>query len=150
MRNRQKKIAVMMSGILLVLSLVTGVSTEPAHATESITNTTAGKLQNGSFEEGQTWTKEYNTQSQGAIPSWYTTASDEMIELFRKNDGTYIKGVTLKPTAGNYAAELNANEESTLYQNVTTTPYSIYQWGLDHGARNGTDTMALEIGRAHV
>lgn len=146
MRNRQKKIAVMMSGILLVLSLVTGVSTEPAHATESITNTTAGKLQNGSFEEGQTWTKEYNTQSQGAIPSWYTTASDQMIELFRKNDGTYIKGVTLKPTAGNYAAELNANEESTLYQNVTTTPYSIYQWGLDHGARNGTDTMALVIG----
>ena len=32
------------------------------------------------------------------------------------------------------------------YQNVKTTPSSVYEWGLDHGGRNGTDTMALVIG----
>lgn len=47
---------------------------------------------------------------------------------------------------GDYAAELNADEESTLYQNVNTSPSSVYRWGLDHGARNGADTMALVIG----
>ena len=55
-------------------------------------------------------------------------------------------GVTLKPSAGDIAAELNAEEESTLCQYVKTTPSSVYEWGLNHGARNGTDTMALVIG----
>ena len=54
--------------------------------------------------------------------------------------------MVLAPTEGTYAAELNADEESTLYQNVKTSPSSVYEWGLDHGARNGTDTMALIIG----
>ena len=104
------------------------------------------KLQNGSFEEGQTFTGTYSQPAQSAVPSWNTTAFEGKIELFRKNTNTYISGVTLEPTDGTYAAELNADEESTLYQNVKTTPSSVYEWGLDHGARNGTDTMALVIG----
>ncbi|MGN1090682.1 MAG: hypothetical protein ACI4Q6_09815 [Huintestinicola sp.] len=104
------------------------------------------KLQNGSFEKGQTWSGSYNTLSQGSVPSWNTTAYGGKIELFRSNTGTYIPNVTLTPSDGTYAAELNADEESTLYQNVSTVPSSIYKWGLDHGARNGTDTMALVIG----
>ena len=105
------------------------------------------KLQNGSFEEGQTFTKYYIQTSQNDVPSWNTTATDGRIELFRENKNTYFSnGVTLKPSAGTYAAELNADEESTLYQVVKTTPSSVYEWGLDHGARNGADTMALIIG----
>ena len=104
------------------------------------------KLLNGSFEEGQTFTGSYSQPNQSAVPSWNTTAFQGKIELFRKNTGTYINGVTLAPTDGTYAAELNADEESTLYQNVKTTPSSVYEWGLDHGGRNGTDTMALVIG----
>ena len=104
------------------------------------------KLLNGSFEEGQTFTGNYIQPDQSAVPSWNTTAFQGKIELFRKNTGTYINGVTLEPTDGTYAAELNADEESTLYQNVKTTPSSVYEWGLDHGGRNGTDTMALVIG----
>lgn len=104
------------------------------------------KLLNGSFEEGQTFTGNYLQPDQSAVPSWNTTAFQGKIELFRKNTGTYINGVTLEPTDGTYAAELNADEESTLYQNVKTTPSSVYEWGLDHGGRNGTDTMALVIG----
>ena len=149
MRNRQeqqKKIAVFMSGLLLGLSLITGVSTVPAHAEESSTNTSSKKLQNGSFEEGQTWTESYKQPNQSDVPAWNTTATDGKIELFKSNTGSYITGVNLTPTAGTIAAELNAEEESTLYQNVSTSPASVYQWGLDHGARNGTDTMALVIG----
>ena len=104
------------------------------------------KLLNGSFEEGQTFTGNYLQPDQSAVPSWNTTAFQGKIELFRKNTGTYINGVTLEPKDGTYAAELNADEESTLYQNVKTTPSSVYKWGLDHGGRNGTDTMALVIG----
>lgn len=104
------------------------------------------KLLNGSFEEGQTFTGNYSQPDQSAVPSWNTTAFQGKIELFRKNTGTYIKGVILEPKDGTYAAELNADEESTLYQNVKTTPSSVYKWGLDHGGRNGTDIMALVIG----
>ena len=104
------------------------------------------KLLNGSFEEGQTFTNAYLLPNQSAVPSWNTTAFQGRIELFRKNTGTYIKGVTLEPKDGTYAAELNADEESTLYQNVKTTPSSVYEWGLDHGGRNGKDIMALVIG----
>ena|GEM_PF-1504558 len=104
------------------------------------------KLLNGSFEEGQTFTDNYSQPNQSAVPSWNTTAFQGKIELFRKNTGTYINGVTLEPKDGTYAAELNADEESTLYQNVKTTPSSVYKWGLDHGGRNGKDIMALVIG----
>lgn len=104
------------------------------------------KLLNGSFEEGQTFTGNYSQADQSAVPSWNTTAFEGKIELFRKNTGTYINGVTLKPKDRTYAAELNADEESTLYQNVKTSPSSVYKWGLDHGGRNGTDIMALVIG----
>ena len=141
-KQQQKKLPVIVLGFLLGLCLVVGMSFRVVYAAD----TEDGKLKNGSFEEEQTWTGGYNTQDQEMIPDWHTTASDGKIELFRKNQNTYIPGVTLAPTAGNYAAELNANEESTLYQNVKTTPSSIYEWGLDHGARNGTDTMALVIG----
>lgn len=104
------------------------------------------KLLNGSFEEGQTFTGDYSQPNQSAVPSWNTTAFQGKIELFRKNTGTYIQGVTLEPKDGTYAAELNADEESTLYQNVKTSPSSVYKWGLDHGGRNGKDIMALVIG----
>ena len=119
--------------------------------TAAAEDTTTNRLQNGSFEEGQTWTKEYNQIDQGSVPSWNTTASDGKIELFRENSSVYVKNdsgawVKLTPKDGSYAAELNADEESTLYQIVKTTPSSLYEWGLDHGARNGTDIMALVIG----
>lgn len=109
-------------------------------------DSSVNKLQNGSFEDGPTFSGNYSQPDQRNVPSWNTTAFQGKIEMFRKNTGTYITGVTLEPTDGTYAAELNADEESTLYQNVKTSPSSVYEWGLDHGARNGTDTMALVIG----
>ncbi|MDY3040902.1 MAG: InlB B-repeat-containing protein [Roseburia inulinivorans] len=117
---------------------------------EEATDANNKMLLNGSFEniaDGVTFASGvYASPTQEKVTAWNTTATDGKIELFKENTGTYITGVTLKPSAGTIAAELNAEEESTLYQNVTTTPASIYEWGLDHGARNYADTMALVIG----
>lgn len=139
-----EKIRAVIARVLLVAVACAGI----VYAAETGTtdNTNERKLQNGSFEAGQTFTNAYTQPDQSAVPSWNTTAFEGKIELFRKNTNTYISGVTLEPKDGTYAAELNADEESTLYQNVKTTPSSVYEWGLDHGARNGKDIMALVIG----
>ena len=107
---------------------------------------TSHRLQNGSFEEGPSFTAAYNQVNQTDVPYWNTTAKGGLIELLKENPSTYIPGVKVKPSDGLIAAELNADEESTLYQDIKTYPSSVYKWGLDHGARNGTDTMALVIG----
>ena len=143
-----EKIRAVIARVLLVAVACAGIVYA---AGETNNGTATSKLQNGSFEEGQTWGGNYKTQSQDAVPSWNTTAYDKQIELFRECADTYVKNdngawAKLTPTDESYAAELNANEESTLYQNVKTTPSSVYEWGLDHGARNGQDVMALVIG----
>lgn len=150
-KKQQSKLLVKVRGLLLGLCLIAGVGVGLVYADENATSTTPTadnrKLQNGSFEEGQTWTNSYMQLDQSKVPYWNTTAyNPKVIELLKENKSVYIPNVTVKPSAGDYAAELNADEESTLYQNVKTTPSSIYEWGLDHGARNGTDTMALVIG----
>lgn len=142
-RQSRMKMSERVYAVLLSLCLVVGMGAGLTYASADGDR----KLQNGSFEEKQTFTKDYIQTSQNEVPSWNTTATDGRIELFRENKNTYFSnGVTLKPSAGTYAAELNADEESTLYQVVKTTPSSVYEWGLDHGARNGADTMALIIG----
>lgn len=143
-RQSRMKMSERVYAVLLSLCLVVGMGAGLTYASADGDR----KLQNGSFEEEQTFTKkDYIQTSQNDVPSWNTTATDGRIELFRENKNTYFSnGVTLKPSAGTYAAELNADEESTLYQVVKTTPSSVYEWGLDHGARNGADTMALIIG----
>lgn len=145
MKPQKNKLLVNVRGLLLGLCLVLGVGIGFVYAADDTSYNR--KLQNGSFEEGQTWTNSYQQLEQSNVPSWNTTAySPKVIELLRENKSVYIPNVTVKPSKGDYAAELNADEESTLYQNVKTTPSSVYEWGLDHGARNGTDTMALVIG----
>lgn len=142
-RQSRMKMSERVYAVLLSLCLVVGMGAGLTYASADGDR----KLQNGSFEEKQTFTKDYIQTSQNDVPSWNTTATDGRIELFRENKNTYFSnGVTLKPSAGTYAAELNADEESTLYQVVKTTPSSVYEWGLDHGARNGKDIMALVIG----
>ena len=142
--------------IILSISLMMLVSSFPYNFISNQDNTiysegttpSANKLQNGSFEDGPFFSGSYSQPSQADVPHWNTTAYEGKIELLKSNNNVYISGVTLTPTEGTYAAELNADEESTLYQIVSTTPSSIYEWGLDHGSRNGTDTMALVIGPA--
>ena len=152
-KKQQSKLLVKVRGLLLGLCLIVGVGVGLAYAEDS-NGSNSTKLQNGSFEKHSvtSWSSGgYAQVDQSEVENWNTTAyntngSNGLIELFKENKNTYISGVTLKPSDGIVAAELNADEESTLYQNVKTTPSSVYEWGLDHGARNGTDTMALVIG----
>ncbi|MGE9974464.1 InlB B-repeat-containing protein [Coprococcus catus] len=143
-KKQVKRWSASIPGTLLRIGLILGVAAVLVFGADDDTDNR--KLQNGSFEERQTFTNDYTQPDQSAVPSWNTTAFQGKIELFRENTGTYIPNVKLSPTNGTYAAELNADEESTLYQNVKTTSSSVYEWGLDHGARNGMDIMALVIG----
>ncbi|MCI7067818.1 MAG: InlB B-repeat-containing protein [Butyrivibrio crossotus] len=147
-KHKQNHFLIILFALILELCFVTGRSLPVANAEEA-TDANNKMLLNGSFENianGVTFSSCYALPTQEKVTAWNTTATDEKIELFKENTGTYIKGVKLIPSAGTIAAELNAEEESTLYQNVATTPASIYEWGLDHGARNYADTMALVIG----
>ena len=111
MKPQKNKLLVNVRGLLLGLCLVMGVGIGIVYAADGTSDNR--KLQNGSFEEGQTFTGNYSQPDQSAVPSWNTTAFQGKIELFKENTGTYINGVKLKPTAGIYAAELNADEERT-------------------------------------
>ncbi|MEV6124161.1 hypothetical protein AB0M23_27250 [Streptomyces sp. NPDC052077] len=102
-------------------------------------------LANGGFEEPAVTGVEIlpdssQTQAAKRVPGWLTTATDHMIELWRSG----FQGV---PSAvGAQFAELNANQVSTLYQDLPTTPGSTLYWRLYHRGRLGDDTMALDIG----
>ena len=74
------------------------------------------------------------------VPGWQTTASDGLFEYW----GDGFNGV---PAAeGNNFVELNANEVSTLYQDLPTTPGTTLQWSLQHRGRLGVDTLRVLIG----
>ncbi|MFE0426803.1 isopeptide-forming domain-containing fimbrial protein, partial [Streptomyces sp. NPDC058953] len=102
-------------------------------------------LVNGSFESPVVTDMAFlpdasQTQVPGRVPGWRTTASDHMIEVWHSG----FQGV---PSAdGAQFAELNANEVSTLYQDLPTTPGTKLYWRLYHRGRQGRDTMALDIG----
>jgi uncharacterized repeat protein (TIGR01451 family) len=102
-------------------------------------------LANGSFEQPSVTGVEIlpdssQTQAAKRVPGWLTTASDHRIELWHSG----FLGV---PSAdGLQFAELNANEVSTLYQDLPTTPGTKLYWRLYHRGRQGSDTMALDIG----
>ena len=102
-------------------------------------------LQNSGFELPAI-SGDYTQPLASTVPNWNTTAYGQKIELLRANNGTYITGQELKPKAGLQAAELNADEQSSLYQSIKTTPGSFVKWGISHHGRNGYDTMLLVIG----
>ncbi|MGN0551603.1 MAG: hypothetical protein ACI4I4_07160 [Acutalibacteraceae bacterium] len=99
--------------------------------------------------------KAANYSSPEAGIGWCTTAWDYYVEVGNTQHGdAYGLGSTVeivtscKPSIreGQQFVELNANEESSLYQIVDTTPGKMYRWGLSHRGRSGKDTMALIIG----
>ena len=117
-------------------------------------------LQNGNFEENQnnyTFSSNNFVQpNKTSVPYWDTTASDSKFEFFKngsphfndaKND--YSSNPEYQEVAeGKVAAELNAEEVSTIYQRINTIAGSTYTWGLSHRGRSrtGVDRMVLFIG----
>lgn len=118
-RQSQTKLSERVYAVLFSLCLVVGMGAGFVYASANSDN---GKLLNGSFEAGQSFEGAYLQTA--TVANWNTTASQGKFELFRDNPNTYLTNpnVRLTPTNGTYAAELNADEESTLYQNVKTSP----------------------------
>ena len=104
---------------------------------------------NGSFEEPAQTSELAPQLNATTVPGWSTTATDHLIEFgvnIGRSSAPQLWGTDRSIPDGNQFAELNADETSTLYQNVSTVSGHIYEWGLSHRGRAGTDTMALIIG----
>ena len=138
--------------LVCTLLLVTGIpffafAESSSEVSAASADTESYKLKNGSFE---TFASEFTTSYKQVAPKdsdyWKTTAEQGLMELLRANSSTYISGANVKPRDGLIAAELNADEESSLYQVVDTEPSSLYEWGVSHAARTASDTMAIIIG----
>ena len=136
----------------LVLTLCMVLSLAPMSALaegdpSSAPNRVDNAIVNGSFEQpGRT---DKNAPQLDDVPGWSTTATDHLIEFgvnTQANSAPQLLGNDKSIPDGNQFAELNADEVSTLYQNVSTVDGHIYEWGLSHRGRAGTDTMALIIG----
>ena len=79
--------------------------------------------------------------NQSNFACWNTTASDGMIEVWSSgNEST-------PSYSGSQFIELNANQVSTLYQNISVLPGSTVNISFAHRGRfSGTDVMRVEIG----
>lgn len=114
--------------------------------TRSVTD---NAIKNGSFEEPAFHDKNSPQWPANNVPDWDTTASDHLIEIgSTRKDGTvpHIVGKPNLQDSGCQFAELNADEESTLYQYAETVGGNVYEWGLSHRGRDGVDQMAVIIG----
>lgn len=138
----------------LVLTLCMVLSLVPMSALaegdpSSDPNRVDNAIVNGSFEKpGQTKMLAPQLEAQ-TVPGWSTTATGHLIEFGVNIGRSYapqLWGSDKSIPNGNQFAELNADEVSTLYQNVSTVGGHIYEWGLSHRGRAGTDIMALIIG----
>ena len=110
---------------------------------------TDNAIKNGSFEQPAFDDKNSPQWDADLVPDWHTTASDQKIEFgSRRNgkDAPQLTGNDKTIPDGDQFAELNADEESTLYQYATTVGGNVYEWGLSHRGREGDDHMALIIG----
>lgn len=96
-----------------------------------------------------------NASSPTAGIGWSTIASDYLVEIGNlQTKDAYGLGVKYNTTVSNAPSiregsqfvELNAEEESSLYQIVNAEAGKMYKWSLSHRGREGLDTMALIIG----
>ena len=112
-------------------------------------NTADNAIVNGSFEDPPQKDRNAPQLEAGDVSGWSTTAIGQLIEFgvnIGKSSAPQLSGNDKRIPDGNQFAELNADEVSTLYQNVSTVGGHIYEWGLSHRGRMGKDTMALIIG----
>ena len=136
-----------MSALLALILTMTLLPAPSAAADDSPNGENA--IQNPGFENPPIRSP-YLQMPQGDVLDWKTTAKEGKIEFGGNWDSHtaphYDTSTDKKNAEGQQFAELNADEESTLYQNVTTVGGNVYEWGLQHRGRIGVDKMALIIG----
>ena len=97
-------------------------------------------LQNGGFESngGQ------GISDAGTLANWETTATDNKVEVWAQR---VLSGFTHVPFEGNWLVELNANQNSALFQDIVTNPEEVLLWSFAHKARGlGIETVDFELG----
>lgn len=136
-----------LSGLMVLAMALSLLPTSILAAdTRSVTD---NAIKNGSFEEPAFHDKNSPQWPANNVPDWDTTASDQLIEFGSKrngNDAPQLTGNNKEIPDGDQFAELNAKQESTLYQYAETVGGNVYEWGLSHRGREGVDHMALIIG----
>ncbi len=134
------------SGLMVLVMALSLLPTSILAAdTRSVTD---NAIKNGSFEEPAFDDKPSPQWVPGPTFDWKTTAFGKKIEFGSKRNGQkapQLTGAQAIPD-GYQFAELNADEESTLYQYAETVGGNVYEWGLSHRGRDGVDQMALIIG----
>lgn len=143
-----KRLLSLVLTLCMVLSLVP-MSALAAGDSSSDPDRVDNAIVNGSFEKPAQTSELAPQLNATTVPGWSTTATDHLIEFgvnIGRSSAPQLWGTDRSIPDGNQFAELNADETSTLYQNVRTVDGHIYEWGLSHRGREGTDTMALIIG----
>lgn len=135
------------SGLMVLVMALSLLPTSILAAdTRSVTD---NAIKNGSFEEPASNIDNSPQLHADLVFGWDTTASDHLIEFGSKRNGKnapQLTGNNKEIPDGKQFAELNADEESTLYQYATTVGGNVYEWGLSHRGREGVDRMAVIIG----
>ncbi len=142
----------MFGRIASVVALLALTSIVPAGAASAqpVCPLPAAGLVNASFED-PVRTSPTSRVAEDAVPGWDTTAGDGLIEMWGPGNSVANRGLEVTPPEGTQFVELNANEDSTLYQDMVTTPGQRLLWQVHHRARNSTngadeDTMWVGIG----
>ena len=133
-------------GLMVLAMALSLLSTSILAAdTRSVTD---NAIKNGSFEQPAFDDKPSPQWVPEPTFDWKTTAFGKKIEFGSKRNGQKAPQLTGAQTIpdGYQFAELNADEESTLYQYATTVGGNVYEWGLSHRGRYGIDRMAVIIG----
>ena len=134
------------SGLMMLVMALSLLPTSILAAdTRSVTD---NAIKNGSFEQPAFDDKPSPQWVPEPTFDWKTTAFGKKIEFGSSRNGQnapQLIGAQTIPD-GYQFAELNADEESTLYQYATTVGGNVYEWGLSHRGRYGIDQMAVIIG----
>ena len=139
------------SGLAIIntsaLELHYGSSLElkPTDGSETVTvKVLDNALRNGGFETTTvTGNGSYKLIADRDIYAWRTTAFKGTMEVYKHS------AYGVDKIEGDYCAELNAEEDASLYQELATPSAGVdFTWSLKHSGRNTNETMALVIGPA--
>lgn len=105
---------------------------------------------NANFEDGLDFDDALTTFSSGPnnaylfnaddVGGWQTTATDNIVEIWESG----FNGVASQD--GGFHAEINANQDAQLFQDVTLMPGTTVTWSVWHRGRSGVDVASVLIG----
>ncbi len=95
---------------------------------------------NPGFEEPIMSKNTWKLVDDSQVPFWHTTATDHKMEFW--SDGFQ----NTPAYSGNQFVEINANQNASLYQDVTTVPGEVIEFSIAHRGRAGTDVASMSVG----